>query len=123
MEEIIMWHKPNCSTSLETLALLKAHKIYPKIRNYLEDIPNEAELSDVIQKLGIKPFDLIRKKEPVFKTKYLGKTRTAKAWIKIMVKHPILIERPIIIKGNKAVMGRPPENALNINERMNPSFR
>jgi arsenate reductase len=116
MEEIIMWHKPNCHTSLETLALLKANNIHPTLRLYLEDVPSETELADVIQKLGIKPLDLIRHKEPIFKEKYLGKKRRPAAWIKIMVKNPILIERPIIIKGNKAVMGRPPENALKINE-------
>jgi arsenate reductase len=82
--------------------------------HYLKTPPTRKELEDIIQKLGIQPMDLIRKNEPIFKEKYKGKTLSDNAWIEAMMAHPKLIERPIFINGEKAIIGRPPSLVLTI---------
>lgn len=81
-----------------------------EVVEYLKTPPAEDDLRHIIEKLGIKPIDLVRKGESVYKENYKGKTLTDEEWIAAMEAHPILIERPIVIKGDKAVIGRPPEN-------------
>lgn len=112
--EYIMYHKPNCATSLETLKLLKQHGVKPQLRLYLEDPPDEKELAELLKKLGGKLTTLIRAKEPLYKDNYEGKKLSKKEWLKILSENPILIDRPILIKGDKAIMGRPPENVLKL---------
>lgn len=109
-----MYHNPRCRKSRETLALLQENNQDPELILYLEDIPTQSELKAVIKKLGIKPQELIRKGEQIYKTEYKGKELTDTQWIKAMVKYPKLIERPIVIKGKEAVIGRPPENVLSL---------
>ncbi|HTF06009.1 MAG TPA: ArsC/Spx/MgsR family protein [Bacteroidia bacterium] len=112
-EKITVWHKPNCAKSIETMRFLKEHKVVPaEIVLYLEDIPTEDMIRDVLKKLGITAEELIRKKEPIYKEKFEGKKMTEEKWIKAMMKYPILIQRPIVIKGDKAVFGRS-EDELN----------
>lgn len=111
---ITIWHKTTCSKSCEVMSLLKEHKVKPDVFLYVETPPTEAEIRDVLKKLGIKAEALIRKKESIYKEKFEGKKMTEEKWIKAMVKFPILIERPIVIKGNKAVIGRPTEKILEI---------
>lgn len=77
-----------------------------RVVEYLTHCPSKAELKGLIEKLGINAEDLVRKKEPVYKEKYEGKTLSADQWIAAMVKDPILIERPIIVRDGKAVIGR-----------------
>ena len=113
-ENITVWHKTTCSKSCEVMSLLKEHKIKPDIFLYSENAPTEDEIKNVLKKLGIKAEELIRKKEKIYKEKFEGKKMTEEKWIKAMVKFPILIERPIVIKGNKAVIGRPTEKILEI---------
>jgi arsenate reductase (glutaredoxin) len=113
-EEIQIWHKTTCSKSCEVMSLLKAHKVKPDVFLYLETPPTAEEIKEVLKKLGIKAEELIRKKESIYKEKFEGKKMTEEKWIKAMVKFPILIERPIVIKGNKAVIGRPAEKILEI---------
>lgn len=84
--------------------------IEPEIIEYLNDIPTEAELKELIAMLGIKPYDLLRRGEADFKDNYKGKDLSDDEWIAAMVKYPKLIERPIVVKQKKAVLGRPPEN-------------
>lgn len=79
---------------------------------YLKTPPSEKELKNILQKLGLKAEEIIRKKEPLFLEKFSGKKMTEGQWIKILSKNPILIERPIVVKGNKAVIGRPIENVM-----------
>ena len=81
---------------------------------YLETPPNKAELAAIIQKLNIKPLELIRKGERIFVENYKGQSLTDEEWIEAMVAHPILIERPIVISGDKAVVARPTEKIQEI---------
>ncbi len=81
---------------------------------YLNNPPNKNELKEVLNKLGMKPGQIIRKGEAIYKENYKGKSYTDEEWIGIMASNPILIERPIVVKGNKAVMGRPPENVKDL---------
>jgi arsenate reductase len=109
-ETLTIYHNPACTKSRETLALIRARGHEPKIVEYLKTPPSEAELTAIVRKLGIEPLELIRRNEQVFKDKYAGKTLADKEWIKAMVKDPILIQRPIVVRGNAAAIGRPPED-------------
>ena len=110
----IIYHNPRCSKSRETLELLKEHGEQIEIVEYLKNTPSEKELGEIISKLGIKPELLVRKSETLYKEKFAGKTFTDKQWIKILSENPVLIERPVVVKGNKAVIGRPPQNIIDI---------
>lgn len=105
-----IYHNPRCRKSRETLDLITQQGLEPQVVLYLENPPTQKELKEVIQLLGIKPFELIRKGEAVYKEHFKGKTLTDAQWIKAMIEHPKLIERPIVIKGKKAIIGRPPKN-------------
>ena len=108
------YHNPRCGKSRNALAILKEKGIEPQVVEYLKNPPSKAELTTIIKKLGIAPIDLIRKGERIFKENYKGKNLSDEAWIEAMVEHPILIERPIFINGNKAIIGRPPEDVLTL---------
>lgn len=110
MAEFTIYHNPRCSKSRATLALLQEHGVEPTIVEYLKNPPTAAELKVIIASLGMKPQELVRKGEEIYQTEYAGKTLTDAQWIAAMAKHPILIERPIVIAGKQAVLGRPPEN-------------
>ena len=110
MSDYTIYHNPRCSKSRETLALLEQSGATPQIIEYLKTPPTAAELKAIVAKLGIEPEQLVRKGEEIYKSHYAGKTLTAAQWIDAMVKHPVLIERPIVIKGPHAILGRPPEN-------------
>ncbi|MBX5461053.1 MAG: arsenate reductase (glutaredoxin) [Steroidobacteraceae bacterium] len=112
MKAFTIFHNPKCSKSRATLELLKERGVQPQVVEYLKTPPTAAELKAIVAKLGIRPEDLVRKGEAVYKENYAGKTLTDAQWIEAMVRHPILIERPIVIQGDKAVLGRPPENVL-----------
>jgi len=107
-----IWHNPRCSKSRLTLALLQEHDIQVNVRLYLEDAPSVAELNVVVSQLGIRPWDLLRRGESILKELGLTKDSSDKAVIEAMSKHPILIERPVVIHHDKAALGRPPENTL-----------
>lgn len=110
-----IWHNPRCSKSRQTLALLEARGIKPNIVLYLETPPDPRELDTVLTTLGCEPRDLMRKGEEVYKTLGLDKQNLSRErLIGAMVKNPILIERPVVINGGKAALGRPPEEVLKI---------
>ena len=109
-----IYHNPRCRKSRETLELLQEKGIEPEIILYLANPPDKQELKAVLSKLGIKPEQLIRKGEPIFKEYFKGKKLTDEQWIEAMATYPKLIERPIFIKGDKAVIGRPPVNVLQL---------
>jgi arsenate reductase len=113
--DVTIYHNPRCSKSRQTLQLLQAQGIEPTIRLYLEDNPSVKELKQVISKLGITPRELLRKGEDAYKENQLNnKELSDTALIKTMVEFPKLIERPIVIKGDQAKLGRPPERVLEI---------
>ena len=107
-----IWHNPRCSKSRQTLALLEAQGVTPTVRLYLEDPPSASEVRDVVTKLAITPWDLLRRGEKIFKELGLTEQDGEQDMIEAMASHPILIERPIVVRDAKAVLGRPPENAL-----------
>src|SRR5688572_3419405 len=110
MSTFTIFHNPRCSKSRAALALLQERGIEPRIVDYLRTPPTTAELTSMVRKLGIPAEQLVRKGEEIYKKRYAGKKLTDAQWIEVMVEHPILIERPIVISGNRAVLGRPPEN-------------
>lgn len=111
MAQIQIYHNPRCRKSREALAILEENQADFEIIEYLKDTPSEAELKAVLKKLGIPAQELLRKGEDVYKEQYKGKELSEDEWIAAMVANPKLIERPIIIKGDKAVVARPPELA------------
>jgi arsenate reductase len=108
MSEFTIYHNPKCSKSRAALALLEGRGVEPRIVEYLKTPPTAAELEALLAKLGIGAEQLVRKGEEIYKTTYAGRTLTEMQWIEAMVKDPILIERPIVISGARAVLGRPP---------------
>ena len=113
-DTVTIWHNPRCGKSRETLKLLENKGIAPRIVRYLDDTPSEEELRKVLKMLGIAPRDLMRTKEAVYKELGLKTVDDEAALIKAMVEHPKLIERPVVIKDGKAVIGRPPERILSL---------
>lgn len=112
---VTILHNPRCSKSRATLTLLKDNGVEPEIVEYLEAPPAPAELESILDKLGLEPRDVIRKGEKVYKELDLADPALPDAaLITAMVEHPILIERPIVVNGDKAAIGRPPENVLEI---------
>ena len=112
---ITIYHNPRCSKSRQTLTLLEERGVKPKIVEYLKTPPSAAELKRILQKLGLKPRDLMRSGEPVYAALGLkDKALTDEALIRLMVENPILIERPIVVAGDRAAIGRPPESVLDI---------
>ena len=111
---IRIYHNPRCRKSREALELVKDKVEEMEIIEYLKEPPTVEELKQVIEQLGISPLDLIRKNETIFKEKFKGKSFSDAEWTQIMVNHPKLIERPIVINGKKARVGRPPEKVLEI---------
>ena len=112
--EITLYHNPRCTKSREALALLRSHGIEPTIVEYLKTPPTLAELTDIVKRLGVEPQTLVRKGEDVFKQSYQGKQLDTSQWIAAIVAHPILLERPIAVRGTRAVIGRPPERVLEL---------
>jgi arsenate reductase len=112
---VTIYHNPRCSKSRATLALLEARGLKPKIVEYLKTPPSAAELKAILRKLGLGPHDLLRRCEPCLAELGLDVgTLDDAALIAAMVANPILIERPIVVAGDKAAIGRPPETVLAI---------
>ncbi|WP_372744891.1 arsenate reductase (glutaredoxin) [Lutibacter sp.] len=104
-----IYHNPRCSKSREGLAILEASKIQFETIKYLENPVTKKELTQIIALLGIKPIDLVRKNEAIWKENYKTKSLSDAEIINAMIENPKLIERPIVINNGKAVIGRPPE--------------
>ena len=115
MNNFTIYHNPRCSKSRQTLELLEDNNIEPEIILYLENPPSEEKLTELIDLLGINPRDLLRKGEEEYKAHNLrDESIKGEDIIKIMTENPKLIERPIVISKNKAIIGRPPENVLKL---------
>jgi arsenate reductase len=111
---ITIYHNNRCTKSRCALELIEKKTKDFKVIEYLKTPPSEKGLKDILKKLGMKAEEIIRKKEPLFNEKFFGKKFSEDQWVKILVQNPILIERPIVVKGNKAVIGRPTENILKL---------
>ena len=112
---VTIYHNPRCSKSRETLALLQGRGIEPKVVEYLTDTPDAKTLDGLLKKLKLEPRDLMRRKEAPYKELGLDDPDLSRqALIDAMVEHPILIERPIVVNGAQAALGRPPEKVLEI---------
>lgn len=115
MSDIRIYHNPRCSKSRETLALLQEQGIEPTVVEYLKETPNATELSELLQKLGMQARQLMRDKEDEYKALGLDNPELSEnELIHAMVTHPKLIERPIVVVGNQARIGRPPHLVLEI---------
>lgn len=107
-EEIVIWHNPRCSKSRQGLAFLKEHGVEPTVVRYLDSPPDVETLTRVLDMLGMAPRDLVRRREAIYRELGLkDPTLSDEALIKAMVDNPKLIERPVVIRGNEAVLGRP----------------
>lgn len=110
---ITIWHNPRCGKSRQTLELLKKKGVEPVIREYLKQPPSKAEVEKLIDMVGGSPGELLRDGEPEFKALKKKKAELGKADIaKAIAAHPILLQRPIVVAGSRAAIGRPPEAVL-----------
>lgn len=114
MAVVEIWHNPRCTKSRQALALLQERADEVHVRRYLEDAPTEEELREALAKLNCGPMDMIRKGEARFKELGLTKDSDTDNVIAAMAANPILIERPVVFAGGKAVIGRPPERVLDL---------
>lgn len=111
---MILWHNPRCSKSRQTLALLEEKGVTPEIRKYLEDAPGLDELKAAQAALGLPVIKMMRVKEAAFKDMGLSKDSDDAVLLQAMADQPKLIERPILFVGDKAAIGRPPEQVLTV---------
>ncbi len=110
---VTIWHNPRCSKSRQTLDLLRSKGVEPAIREYLKEPPSKAEVEKLVSLVGGDPRELIRDGEAEFKALKVRKADLTKADIvKAIAEHPVLLQRPIVVKGTQAAIGRPPEAVL-----------
>ena len=116
MSRIKIYHNARCSKSRQTRAILDDRGLDYEVVEYLQQPPSEQELKKILKLLGKKPLEIMRTGEKLFKELGLSKKddRPDDEWIRLMVENPKLIERPIVINGDRAVMGRPPEDVVDI---------
>lgn len=110
----VIYHNPRCSKSRQALALLEERGVEPEIVEYLTTPPTRAELKALLAKLGLKPEQLVRTGEELYKEKYRGRDLSDAQWLDALTENPILLERPIVVSGGRAVIGRPPEKVLEL---------
>ena len=114
MTEIIIYHNGRCSKSRGALEILQELGVLHEVRLYLTDPLNKTELKALLKKLGMKASELVRRSEELYKTEYKGKDLAEKEWLAILAENPVLIERPIVTKGDRAVVARPPEKVMEL---------
>lgn len=115
MSDFTIYHNPRCSKSRQTLALLKEHNIDPAVVPYMDSPPSVDKLKELIHQLGISARDLLRKNESLYKELGLNDPELGEdQLLRAMADNPRLMERPIVVKGERAVLGRPPENVLEL---------
>jgi arsenate reductase (glutaredoxin) len=112
--KVRMYHNPRCTKSRETLALLREHGVEPEIIEYLKTPPSAADVVDLIGKLKLDAHALLRTKEEPYKRLKLSPKSSQADIAKAIASEPVLLERPIVVVGKKAAIGRPPENVLEI---------
>ena len=109
-----IYHNARCSKSRSACALVAEGGHAAEVVNYLETPPTREELKDLLRMLGMAAGDLVRKGEPVFQEQYAGRTLTEEDWLEALMAHPILMERPIVVRGGRALIARPPERVLEL---------
>lgn len=118
MDKITIWHNPRCRKSREGLAMTQKvaeeKNLEVDIRKYLDNTPSQDELKKILKMLDMKPIDLVRTKEAIWKQQFKGKDLTDAQIIEAMVQYPKLIERPVVIYKDKAVLARPAEKVLDL---------
>ena len=114
MTDFTIYHNPRCSKSRQTLALLVEHGVEPKIVQYLQNPPDPETLETVLEKLGLEPQAAMRTNENEYRTLGLAGVTDSQSLIRAMAENPILIERPIVVSGSRARIGRPPEKVLEL---------
>ncbi len=112
--EIVIYHNARCSKSRSACEIVAGRGIEARIVEYLKTPPSRDELCAVLQKLGMKASELVRRGEEEYKQHYAGRTLTEDEWLDALIEHPILIERPIVVRGDRAVVGRPPEKVMEL---------
>ena len=113
--DVTIYHNPKCSKSRQTLDLLREKGVTPRIVEYLNTSPDAAEIRQILTELGLAPRDLVRRKESAYKEAGLDDPAVGDSdLVAAMVRHPVLIERPIVRANGKATIGRPPERVLDI---------
>ena len=115
--KVTIFQNPRCSKSREAMSILKDSTCEIEIVEYLKSTPTKKELKDLLMKLGLKPFDIVRTKEDLFQKKFKNKKFTDAEWLQIIIENPILLERPIVVDGYKAVIGRPIEKVVDLLNR------
>lgn len=111
-DEITIYHNPRCSKSRQTLALLREHGVEPNIVEYLKEPPTQTRIRALIKQLGIEPHALVRAKESAYKESGLSRESSDTAIVRAIADNPVLLERPVVVRGERAAIGRPPENVL-----------
>lgn len=111
---IQIYHNSRCTKSRECLAFIEESGLEYEVVKYLDTIPTFEELKEIIKKLGITPIELVRQKEKIWIADFKGKSMTDDEIIQVMVSNPILIERPIVINGQKAIIARPLEKITSV---------
>lgn len=116
MADVVIYHNPRCSKSRSVCEIVAAQGVKAEVIEYLQTPPSREELRGLLQKLGMKPEELVRRGEDVFKRQYAGRMLSDEEWLAALVAHPVLIERPIVVRGTRAVIGRPPERVMELLE-------
>lgn len=111
---IRIYHNARCSKSRTACALVAERGVAAEVVSYLETPPSREELVVLLKRLGIPAEQLVRKGEPVFQAEYAGRTLSEAQWLDALQAHPILMERPIVVRGDRAVIARPPEKVLEL---------
>jgi arsenate reductase len=113
-DELVIYHNPRCGKSRAALALLTERGLAPRVVEYLKTPPTREELAGIVRRLGIPAAQVVRQGEAIYKSRYAGKQLTEAQWLDALAADPILIERPIVVRGERAVIGRPPERVLEL---------
>jgi len=113
-EPIVIYHNPRCSKSRQALEILREHKIELHVIEYLKNPPDAKTLKELLKKLRLRARDIVRDGEDEFAVLQIPNDASDEEWIAAIVKHPILLQRPVVIRGNQAVIGRPPEKVMEL---------
>ncbi|MBS0369894.1 MAG: arsenate reductase (glutaredoxin) [Proteobacteria bacterium] len=113
-ETVRVYHNARCSKSRSACTLLQEKGVALEIVEYLKTPPSRAELAELVRKLGVPAESIVRTGEDIYKSDYKGRALSEDEWLDALVAHPILIERPIVVCGEWAVVGRPPEKVLEL---------